>query len=123
MKSNPKTFLKYIFLHIGFLVMSVAGIFSKLAANSDLLSPSFFMYYFMVLMIFVCYAILWQQILKQLSLITAYFNKAVTIVWGMIWGRIFFSEIITWNMILGGIIVFIGICFVLSGNDGGYQKK
>ena len=63
------------------------------------------------------YAIFWQQILKIFSLTTAFLNKAVTIVWGMIWGALFFSEEIKINMIIGAIIVLIGIVLVVKDSE------
>ena len=65
-------------------------------------------------MILGIYAIFWQQILKNFSLTTAFFNKAITIVWGMLLGLIFFKEKITINMIIGTIIVLIGIGLVVK---------
>ena len=55
------------------------------------------------------YAIAWQQIIKRLALTTAFANKAVTIVWGIIWGIIFFQEHVSVNQIVGAIIVIIGV--------------
>ena len=60
------------------------------------------------------YAIFWQQILKKFTLTTAFFNKAVIVIWGMIWGTLFFKEKITLNMIIGAIIVLIGISLVVK---------
>lgn len=52
--------------------------------------------------------------IKKFSLTTAFFNKAVTIIWGMLWGSMFFKEAITWNMILGTIVVLIGVGLVVK---------
>ena len=57
----------------------------------------------------VVYAIGWQQILKRLPLTVAFANKAITVVWGIIWGAVFFQEAITPPMIVGAIIVMAGI--------------
>lgn len=99
----------YIFLHILLLLFSFCGVFSKMASQYEFLSFKFCIYYFFSLLILGVYAILWQQILKRFSLTTAFFNRAVTIIWGMLWGVIFFSEKISINMIVGSIVVLFGI--------------
>ena len=62
------------------------------------------------------YAIVWQQLLKHISLTTAFCNKAVTIIWGMLWGVLIFSETITWNMIVGAVIVIAGVVMVVKAD-------
>lgn len=105
---------KYIYLHLLIFFFSFCGVFSKLAASYDFLSLQFCLFYGISILILGIYAILWQQILKKFSLTTAFFNKAVTIIWGMLWGVLFFKEVITWNMIIGTIVVLIGIGSVVS---------
>lgn len=105
---------KYIYLHFLLLLYSFCGVFSKLASQNQFLSIKFCLFYGTSLLILGIYAIFWQQILKKFSLTTAFFNKAVTIIWGMIWGVMFFSEKITLNMIVGTIIVLIGIGLVVK---------
>lgn len=105
---------KYVLLHLLLFFFSFCGVFSKLAATNDFLSFKFCMFYGISMLILGVYAILWQQILKRFSLTTAFFNKAVTIIWGMLWGAIFFKEAITINMIIGTIVVLIGIGLVVK---------
>lgn len=105
---------KYVLLHLLLFFFSFCGVFSKLAATNDFLSFKFCMFYGISILILGIYAILWQQILKRFSLTTAFFNKAVTIIWGMLWGAIFFKERITINMIIGTIVVLIGIGLVVK---------
>ena len=65
-------------------------------------------------MILGIYAIMWQQVLKKFSLTTAFFNKAVIIIWGMLWGLVFFKEVITVKMIIGATIVLLGVGMVVK---------
>ncbi|MEG0757474.1 MAG: hypothetical protein RR505_03640, partial [Raoultibacter sp.] len=55
------------------------------------------------------YALGWQQIIKRLPLTTAFSNKAATIVWGLIWGVMFFREEITFFKLLGACVVIVGV--------------
>ena len=109
--------LKYILiLHIVLAVYSFLVMASKLAAGEAFLSPKFLVYYGVVLSTLFAYALVWQQLLKKLPLFTAYANKAVTIVWGIVWGYIFFDEPITMKKMVGAIVIFIGVCFVVAAD-------
>ena len=55
------------------------------------------------------YAIGWQQIIKRMPLTAAFANKAVTVVWGIVWGFIFFNEAITLGKVVGAVLVIVGI--------------
>ncbi len=99
-------------LHIMLMIYSVSGICSKLAAGEPFLSIKFCLYYMAIILLLGFYAIGWQQIIKRLDLTTAFANKAVTVVWGIIWGLVFFKESITvWKIVgaafvIGGIVLF-----------------
>ena len=93
--------IKYLFLHGLLIVYSFCGVFSKLAAGTDFLSVP--------LLLLGIYAVFWQQILKHFALTEAFFNKAVIVIWGMVWGALFFGEQITVNMVIGAVILIIGI--------------
>ena len=112
MKSKKIT--NYLLLHLLLLFFSFCGVFSKLAAQNEFFSFKFILFYGISIFILGMYAIFWQQILKKFNLTTAFFNKAITIVWGMIWGILFFSEKITLSIIIGAVVVLIGISLVVS---------
>ena len=80
------------------------------------MSPKFILFYSLVLLDLAIYAIVWQQILKKLPLVSAYANKAVTVIWGLIWGMVIFKESLTiWNVI-GAIVIIIGIYIVVRAD-------
>lgn len=102
--------VKYlILLNFLFLIYSFVSVFSKFAGQYEVFSGEFILNYFLVLFFLFIYAIGWQQILKNIPLTVAYANKAVTTIWGLLWGCIFFSEKITLMKIVGLVIVVIGI--------------
>ena len=105
---------KYIYLHLLIFFFSFCGVFSKLAAGNEFLSVKFCVFYGISIIILGIYAILWQQILKKFTLTTAFFNRAIMIVWGMLWGVLFFQEVITPQMIIGAIVVLIGVGLVVK---------
>lgn len=113
-KSNARY---YLFLHILLCVYSLSGVCSKLAAKEEFLSLNFCFLYGLILLNLFVYAIVWQQILKHLNLTTAFCNKAVNIIWGLLWGLIIFQEAITWNMIVGAVIVIAGVIIVVMSDE------
>lgn len=96
-------------LHILLVIYSLSGIFSKNASFYSFLSWQFVAFYAGTLMVLAIYAIGWQQILKRMPLTVAFANKAITVVWGMLWGFFLFDEGITWQMVIGAIIVIAGV--------------
>ena len=110
--------IKYLFiLHILLAIYSLSGVCSKMAAHNQFLSFWWIFWYALVILNLAVYAIVWQQIIKHLPLTTAYANKAIGIVWGILWGIIIFGEQIKWNMIVGAIIVIIGVILVVKSDE------
>lgn len=103
---QTKTFL---LLHFLMLLFSFMPIFSKMAGQHPFFSFQFFLYYGIVLLILGIYAILWQQVIKRIPLTTAYANKAVTVVWGMLWGILIFKEHIGLQKCIGAVIIIAGV--------------
>lgn len=96
-------------LHLMLMVYSMSGILSKKAAGADFLSIQFCIYYSGIIVLLGLYAVAWQQILKFLPISIAFANKAVTVVWGIVWGNIFFHESIQINNVIGALLVIIGV--------------
>ena len=101
-------------MHFSFLVYSFVGVFSKTVALQEYFSLRFFIYIGIVIFILFIYALLWQQVLKQFSLIKAYSSKGIVVMWNMLWAVIFFGESITINNVIGGTIIIVGIAVVSS---------
>ncbi|MGN0557007.1 MAG: transporter [Acutalibacteraceae bacterium] len=116
-KSKRSRILSFVLLHAILLMYSFCSVFSKLAASAEFMSFRFVLYYGLMLLILAAYALLWQQVLKRMPLNTAFANKGVVIIWGMIWGALIFSEAIKWYMIVGALIIFCGIVLVVSDNE------
>lgn len=107
----------YILLHVLLMFYSATGIFSKLAAGEDFLSIRFCLYYGIVITILFLYAIGWQRVLKKLPVTTAFANKAVTTVWGSVWGLLFFHEQISIGKVIGIAVIIAGIIVFVQGGE------
>lgn len=116
-KQINKSAIVLIALHVLLLFYSLSGIFSKNAAYQPFLSVPFILLYGGMLAVLFIYAIGWQQIIKRLPLTVAFANKAITVVWGMVWGVLFFGEQINIQMIIGAALVIAGIVWY-SIEDG-----
>lgn len=116
---KSKNVIVYLFLHILLCVFSLSGLCSKLASGEPFLSLKFCLFYGGVILILGIYAICWQQIIKRMPLSLAYANKAVTVIWGMVWGILFFNEEIKPQKIIGAVIVIAGVVLYSMENRYG----
>ena len=116
MNKNTKTILA---LNVLLMFFSLGGIFSKLASKQPFLSLKFILCYGALLFIMFVYAIGWQQIIKRLPLTMAYANRAVTIVWGIIWGLLFFNEKLNLGKVIGAVIVIAGVLLYVTESEEG----
>ena len=112
-----------VILHIILALFSVSGIFSKRAAAEDMLSLNWMINYGVVLFVLFIYAIAWQQIIKKMPIVTAYANKAVMVIWGIVWGYVFFHEAITIQKIIGAVIIIAGVYLLVTGDDYTQEKE
>lgn len=112
-----KTLKPYLILNLILLFYSLSGICSKTASGKQFLSFEFILFYGLVLLILAVYAVLWQQVIKRIPLNIAYANKAVTLVWGMVWGAVVFKERISLANIIGAVIVLAGVLLMVTGGE------
>ena len=120
-KTDKRVFLA---LHLLLLFYSLSSVLSKLAAAEPFLSLRFCLYYGGMFLILVVYALGWQQILKRLPLTVAFANKAVTLVWSMIFGALLFKEQIHLNQLIGCALAVAGVILFVQpekGSDGEVQ--
>ena len=119
MKKNnsQKKWKTFVLLHTVLLLYSVCGVCSKMASNFPVLSYNWILWYGASLLGIGIYALLWQQVIKRMPLSIAYANKAVCIIWAILWSVLLFEEQLQWNMILGAVIIMAGVYIVGSCNE------
>ena len=109
-------------LHLLLALYSISGVLSKLASRHPFMSLPFVLCYGGSLAILAVYAIGWQQVIKRMPLIAADANRAVTLIWGIVWGVLFFGEGVTPLKLLGAAIVLSGVVlFSLSGEEADHE--
>lgn len=104
----------------GFFIYSISSVVSKLASNYETFSPAFILLYGVDVLVLGIYALLWQQVIKRFELSIAYANKAVTLLWALVWGIFLFHETITLWKIAGILLVMLGI-FILNSREEGQR--
>ncbi len=118
-KSHIKDFL---LLQISFLVYSLSSLVGKFSAGYEVMSVGFIGFYALEIVILGIYAILWQQAIKKYELSIAYANKAVTLIWALIFGATVFKDAVKPHHIIGIAIVIAGIVILnLPSKDA--EKK
>lgn len=118
---DKKNLKKYLWLHFLLLLYSLCGIFTKEAGKQDFLSWGFIVCYAGLLFILGIYALGWQQIIKRIPLTIAFANKAITILWGILWGVLFFHEKISVGKLVGAGIVAVGVILYTSAEKEKYE--
>ena len=60
------------------------------------------------------YAFFWQKILKKVDLSIAYSNKAVGLLWTLVWAAALFGEKVTLVNVVGLVMICIGVIVVTT---------
>ena len=107
----------FILLHLAVFILSIGTVCIKFAASKELLSFSFFAFFSGMIIALAIYALIWQQVLKSVSLTTAFVSKSATLFWSLLWGATIFNEEISISMVVGVLIVFVGVIMVVTGNN------
>lgn len=108
MKDKMKRFGSFIFLQFAVMIYSVNTVVAKFVARESWFSLRFISLYLLEFVVLGVYAILWQQIIKRVELSVAYANKAMTLMWSLVWGVLLFHEGVTFLKVAGVVLVMAG---------------
>lgn len=114
-KGRPRVLLA---LHLLLMLFSFSGVLSKMASQHALMNGEFILCYGGMICVLGVYAVGWQQVIKRLPLTTAYANRAVTVIWGIVWGALLFQEDLAWQKIVGAVVVLLGVVMFATAKDG-----
>ncbi|SFC77727.1 transporter [Butyrivibrio sp. YAB3001] len=115
-------FLDFLFLQGAVIVYSLSTVAAKLASEHEFLSFKYILFFGLEFVILALYAIIWQQIIKKFQLSIACANKAVTLLWSMLWNFIIFSQGITVFKVIGVIFVVLGV-MVMNSEEGSREES
>lgn len=114
LKSKKNLIKNIIILQAIIMIYTLSTVSAKFASGQEFLSFHFILFYGIEILILGVYAILWQQIIKKFDISVAYANRAISLLWSIIWAIVFFRENITITNVIGVIIVIIGTIIVNS---------
>ena len=106
-----------LMLQAVFMIYSISSVVSKFASGKEVFSFEFILFYGLDVIVLGIYALLWQQVIKKFELSIAYDNKAITLLWALVWGIVIFHEQITAGKVIGILLVMAGI-FILNSDSG-----
>ena len=115
---KKKTKLKEIFiLQIVIAIYTLSTVFAKFASGQEFMSFKFILYYGLEMLILAVYAVVWQQLIKKFDISVAYANKAMGLLWSIVWSILIFNETITIKNVIGVVIVIVGTIIVNSEDE------
>lgn len=91
------------------MLYACVSIFTKYASQQDFMSWNYMLGLIGAIGVMGLYAVLWQQVLKRIELSLAYMFKGTSLIFVMLLAHVLFGEQITWNNIVGAIIIIGGI--------------
>lgn len=108
-----------IYLQLIIIIFTISSVIAKFASGQAFLSPQFILFYGLEVASLGVYAILWQQAIKKIDLSIAYANKAMGVLWSMIWAVLIFHNDITLHNIIGVLFVVVGTIVLNSSEESG----
>ena len=104
-------------MYAAFFIYSLSGIFSKLASDQEFLSVPYILCFSGILLAFVIYAVMWQQVLRRIPLSVAMAHKSIVLVLGLCWACLLFGEPLSVNLLVGTAVVGAGITMMDTGDE------
>ena len=120
MKSESKKkglMLEIIAVQAIVAIYSISTVVAKFASQQAFFSMRFLLLYGMEILCLGIYAILWQQVIKYMEISVAYANRAIGLLWTLLFATLFFRERITVQNVIGVIIVIAGTMIVNSEDE------
>ena len=87
----------------------------KFASRYPLFSARFLLLCGGSLICVLLFALIWQQVLREYELMTAYAWRAVLFLWTFLWAVLFFGESVTLNNAIGAAVILCGVFLVSRG--------
>lgn len=117
MKNFLIKFKNIILLQAVVIIYTSTSIIGKLAADTEVMSFKFIMFYGLDVFFLGIYAICWQQMIKRFDLSVAYANRAMALLWTGLWAVIVFKDSLSLKQIIGIVVVVIGTVVINLNSD------
>ena len=107
-------FFDIILLQMVVVIYSINTVIAKFVSDQPFLSFKFIMLYLLEFAVLGIYAIFWQQMIKRFELSIAYANKAMTLLWSLLWSVLIFRDSVTPAKAVGVLLVIAGTIILNS---------
>ena len=107
-----------LLLQLAVLVYSLVTVCAKFASQNAFLSPGYIFFFGLEFVVLGIFAVLWQQAIKHFQLSIAYANKAMGLLWSMLWSHLIFRQGITPAKVIGVLLVMAGVIVMNMGESG-----
>ena len=97
------------------VLYTISGVLGKFAAGHR--AGGFLLFYCLQVAVLGVYALLWQQVIRRFELSVAYANRAVALVWSLLWAVLIFGEQLTARKLAGVALVIAGTLVVNGGRE------
>ncbi len=111
------TLKNVLILQAVIVVYTLSGVMAAIASRQKALSLRFFLFYLAELVILGIYALLWQQMIKRFELSVAYANRAMALLWSLVWSVVIFHDRVTPRHIIGVGLVILGTVIINGGQE------
>lgn len=91
------------------LLYAIVLILNRMASIYAPLSHGYILLLSVSLIVLAIYAFSWQQIIKRMPISDAYMFKGSSIVFVLLLSAWLFEEVITWQNVVGSIVIILGI--------------
>ncbi len=109
----------FAILQLVALIYTSSTVISKIAAQSAESGKgwTFLLLYGAEIGVLGIYALCWQQVIKRVELSVAYANRAMALLWSLLWAVLLFGEQITVKKLIGVGLVLAGTLIINGGKE------
>ena len=107
-------FFDIILLQMVVVIYSINTVIAKFVSDQPFLSFKFIVLYLLEFAVLGIYAVFWQQMIKRFELSIAYANKAMTLLWSLLWSVLIFRDSVTPAKAVGVLLVIAGTIILNS---------
>ena len=99
------------------VLYTFSSVAAKLASGQEPFSAPCLLFYLAELTILGVYALLWQQLIRKFELSVAYANRAMALLWSLLWAVVLFHDRVTVKNGIGAVLVIVGTVIVNGGEN------
>ncbi len=103
-------------MQMAVMIYSLSTVCANFASKNPFLSFGYIFFFGLEFVVLAIYAVLWQQAIKRFQLSVAYANRAMSLLWSMLWSFIIFSQGITPGKVCGVLLVMAGVVVINMGD-------